>query len=124
MTNNKKPTKTELHQIINILASYQVNFEIQGPKYYKMTIEGPVKEMQMGSKFTPAQRQEIKEIVLEAIKEAVPMIVLAIVKPMFEEVYRRLDAIEKRLAILEIKVDAMMKAPTMKRELEEMGFKI
>ena len=64
----------------------------------------------MKSKFTPAQRQEIKEIVLEAIKEAVPMIVLAIVKPMFEEVYRRLDA--------------MMKTPTMKRELEEMGFKI
>ena len=64
----------------------------------------------MKSKFTPAQRQEIKEIVLEAIKEVVPMIVLAIVKPMFEEVYRRLDA--------------MMKAPTMKRELEEMGFKI
>ena len=85
----------------------------------------------MGSKFTPAQRQEIKEIVLEAIKEAVPMIVLTIVKPMFEEINQRLinleikvDTIEKRLAILEIKVDAMMKAPTMKRELEEMGFKI
>ena len=95
---------------MNIWSSYQVSFEIQGPKYYKMTIEGPVKEIQMGSKFTPAQRQEIKEIVLEAIKEAVPMIVLAIVKPMFEEVYRRLDAI--------------MKTPTVKRELEEMGFRI
>ena len=71
----------------------------------------------MGSKFTPAQREEIKEIVLEAIKEAVPMIVLAIVEPMFEE-------INQRLINLEIKVDAMMKAPTMKRELEEMGFKI
>ena len=71
----------------------------------------------MGSKFTPAQRQEIKEIVLEAIKEAVPMIVLTIVKPMFEE-------INQRLINLEIKVDAMMKTSTMKRELEEMGFKI
>ena len=116
---------------MNIWSSYQVNFEIQRPKYYKMTVEGPVKEMQMGSKFTPAQRQEIKEIVLETIKEAVPMIVLAIVKPMFEEINQRLinleikvDTIEKRLAILEIKVDAMMKTPTMKRELEEMGFKI
>ena len=71
----------------------------------------------MGSKFTPAQREEIKEIVLEAIKEAVPMIVLTIVKPMFEE-------INQRLINLEIKVDAMMKTSTMKRELEEMGFKI
>ena len=71
----------------------------------------------MGSKFTPAQRQKIKEIVLEAIKEAVPMIVLEIVKPMFEE-------INQRLINLETKVDAMMKTPTMKRELEEMGFKI
>ena len=82
-----------------------------------MTIEGPVKEIQMESKFTPAQRQKIKEIVLEAIKEAVPMIVLEIVKPMFEE-------INQRLINLETKVDAMMKTPTMKRELEEMGFKI
>ena len=71
----------------------------------------------MESKFTPAQRQKIKEIVLEAIKEAVPMIVLEIIKPMFEE-------INQRLINLETKVDAMMKTPTMKRELEEMGFKI
>ena len=52
------------------LSSYQVDFKIQEPKYYKITIGAPFKEKKMGSKFTPAQRQEIKEIVLEAIKEA------------------------------------------------------